>query len=287
MKNVLIIGGGSIGQAISTSLIPAIETKIFDRDPLKSTVSTVDDGLKWAELVFICVPSGAFREMVDVIVQSKTGAPIIVLTKGLDKDTGKFPYEILVEAGVSKWALLYGPMIAEHLVDKKNSFAILASSDQSFAGDVKSVFDNHLRIEYGADFHTIAILGVLKNIYAFGTGIIYGLDLGANIFGMYTVRVMQEMRNIVMQMKGDIKQVEYISGLGDFIATSTSDASKNRITGTNFMKGGELPTTSEGINSLKMFCEKLQVCPPILLALKAVVDKKDTAPLLRAIISYE
>ncbi|MFZ3019924.1 MAG: hypothetical protein WA051_00135 [Minisyncoccia bacterium] len=288
MKRVLVIGGGSIGQAIRTSVVEDVVVNIFDNDKAKATVSTIEEGLNSADIVFVCVPSQALSMVVSKLVEAKTLAPIVLLTKGLDEETGDFPYELFQKAGLENVAILYGPMIAHKLSEKKHSFGMLASSNQEIYQQLKEIFSNCLHIEYTSDIHSIAILGIIKNIYSLGAGMLQGLDVGENVMGMYTVRVLQEMKSILTQLKGNVMQAEHVSGLGDFIATSTSEYSKNRATGDNLVNGGAIPSTSEGMASLQLFCKKMSVCPPLLDTLNAIAQKTKTPEaLLETLISYE
>lgn len=288
MKNILVIGGGSIGQAIGDSVAPNTIVNIFDNDPTRSTVKTIEEGISTAELIFVCVPSQVLKSVINTIAESKTEAGVVLLTKGLDEETGDFPYELLQKAGIKRWAILYGPMIAQELLAKKHSFGILASLDNTLFEEVKGVFSDFLHIEYSSDIRTTAILGISKNIYSFGAGILQGMNVGQNVLGMYGVRVLQEMKSIVGEFGGDKGQAEYVAGLGDFIATSTSESSKNRTTGDNLVNGSPLPKTSEGLVSLQSFCKKLSVCPPLMKTLSNIV-KNQEAPetLLKTLISYE
>jgi len=288
MKNVLVIGGGSIGQAISASFLPDVAIKVFDNNPAKSTVPSLEEGIVGANVIFVCVPSQGVKLVIDKIAQSGAQASVILLTKGLDEETGNFPYELLQLADVKKFGILYGPMIAQKILEKKHSFGLLASTDQTVAQELKELFLDFIHIEYTPDIHSVAILGILKNIYSLGAGMLQGLNVGENVLGMYTVRVLQEMKIIIAELKGDVAQAESVAGLGDFIATSTSEYSKNRETGNDLVKGELPPSTSEGLASLQLFCKKLATCPPLLNALNGIAQKTLTPDkLLDAVISYE
>lgn len=288
MKNVLVIGGGSIGQAIGASFGPDVAVKIFDNNPSKATVATIEEGISTANIIFICVPSQGAKLVIDKIAQSGAEASVILLTKGLDEETGQFPYELLQSAGIKKFGILYGPMIAQKILEKKHSFGLFASTDETIAQELKELFLDFIHIEYTQDIHTVAILGILKNIYSLGAGMLQGLNVGENVLGMYTVRVLQEMKIIIGGLGGDISKAENTAGLGDFIATSTSEYSKNRETGNDLISGQLPPSTSEGLASLQLFCKKLTTCPPLLNTLNGIAQKTITPDkLLDAVISYE
>ena len=179
-------------------------------------------------------------------------------------------------------------MIANGLLEKKHSFGMLASPDKTVFSEVQKIFADHVHIEYTPDVQTVSVLGIAKNIYALGAGILDGLKAGENARGMYAVRVLQEMKSIVNELKGDATQAEYISGLGDFIATSTSEYSKNRSAGNSLVNGNQTSATSEGLVSVQLFCEKLSFCPPLISALKSIA-KKEKSPevLLKTLVLYE
>jgi glycerol-3-phosphate dehydrogenase (NAD(P)+) len=237
---------------------------VYDTNHDKTTTSDLFGALVAADIIFLCVPSNIVPTVIPVIVESKTTAPLVIIAKGIDIASGKFPGELCDDAGLTRWALLYGPMIAEDVASRRHSFAMFASTDKTIFDIAAPLFLPHLHVYYTPDTHTIAFLGILKNVYSLGAGILEGLDAGDNVRGMYAVHVLHEMKEVVKRAGYSAGLVEGIAGLGDFIGTSTSFYSKNRKAGATLVRGRDPQVTSEGLLSVRRFCEKLDVCPPLL-----------------------
>ncbi|MBI3638460.1 NAD(P)-binding domain-containing protein [Candidatus Wolfebacteria bacterium] len=260
--NILIIGAGEIGKAIEFILKPKKEIKIsfWDKNPEKIPgQKPLSEAVPLADFIFICVPSFAYIEVINQIKSLiKKDAVVISLTKGLDL-SGKSVGEILGEELKEKeFGLLAGPMLAEEITQGKKAFAVFTSVDKKSFEKVLELFKNtSLSVLYSDDVLGTSICSVLKNVYAVLFGILDGLNLGNDVKGELTVKVLTEMTGIVSFLGGKEETALGLAGLGDFLATSTSKYSKNYQSGVEIAKNKKVETKGEGITSFEILKNRL------------------------------
>ncbi len=283
VSSVLILGSGEIGRALATLINSSgANVCIWDRTPVKcSGITTLTDAVQKADVIFLCVPSPAVPEVIRQILpdlKSETG--VVCLAKGITPGTG-----LTIDQELSRllpssqsWGLLYGPLIAEELMAGKGGQAVVATSDQNLAANLKSFFSkNKVGFEFYEDVHTIALLGVLKNIYAVLLGMASGLDWGANRAGWLISRCIIEMQQVVKILGGDPSLVLTSAGVGDLVATGLSSDSQNHRTGVDIALGHEYKP-SEGTRSLPSLLQLIRSRPqtdlPLLEAIENILVEK-------------
>jgi glycerol-3-phosphate dehydrogenase (NAD(P)+) len=277
---ITILGAGQIGQAVKASLKET--NKIFFWDKLPGRVSSqkpLAEIIPESELVFFCIPSSGVvnaLEAVRPLLHKK--ACVISLTKGMDSQSGKFVYEIFQEQlAESQYALLSGPMLAEELAGGLGSAGVVAANDKNILEKLNLAFKpNFIRLEYSADLHSVALAGVLKNIYTVILGVSDGLNYGNNIKGFLVSKILAEAE-IVSQILGiDNKIMSGTAGLADFIATAFSRYSLNLEAGIKIAQKAQAPQ-SEGIVALPSLIKMLPSLGnlPILKALEAIVISRE------------
>ncbi|MGC8775700.1 MAG: NAD(P)-binding domain-containing protein [Minisyncoccia bacterium] len=251
MQNILIIGWGEIGQALGKILKSKYQIKHWDKNPKKSTSNTnLKDLVLWADIIFLSVPAFALKEILEKIKSNLKNKTIICLSKGIDLKTKEFPHQIL-EKYSANFGLLYGPMIAEELNKNLYGFAILASKSKKVL-NLKNIFNQtKIKVEISKDLTGVCLAGVLKNIYALGLGMIDALNLGKNFKGYYLTCALKEISNIVKAFGAKKETVFLVCGIGDLIATGSSQNSANYMAGFQIVKNKKITKPSEGLKSLK------------------------------------
>lgn len=283
--NVLIIGAGEIGKAIGDIIKKndKSDVKFWDSDPSKVPGGAELEVLaSEADVVFLAVPSKAIRQVLEKIGDKiKQDVPVVALAKGIEFSTGKTIDEVMREfLHKTQIALLYGPMIAEELVAGLSSGAVLACKSAVNAKKIAFLFDgNSLRLYYSTDVRGVALVGVLKNIYAIGLGIIHGLNLGSNFRGWYVSQACGEIAKIVKKKRGKVATAYGQAGVGDLVATGFSSESRNHQVGLDLVKDSPEGLKSEGTNSIAHVCEDLRDRKQytILFALYEIIIEKKAA----------
>ncbi len=287
MTRVVFIGAGKIGKALAHVIGPRAEIEMWDKDPnqVPGEMKTLEEIAPSADVIFLCVPSWTVREVSERLAPlTKKNAIIIALSKGLEEGTLKTMDAVMRETFSAEQhiAFLGGPLLSDELLADMHGVGVLASGGDKTAFDaVRPLFNGtNLRLEYASDIRTVALMSVLKNIYALGLGIAEGLDWGWNGKGWLAGRALEEMTGIIRTLDGDAQIVAGSAGAGDFLATSMSPTSRNRTTGQEIARTGTGKTPSEGSHSLPRvlaLLDKNAARFPLLLALDRIVTKQESA----------
>lgn len=263
MMFITIIGAGEIGQAINKLISPkGFTIEVWDRNSSKTpNQKPLESIIPSSDIIFLCIPSWAIREVAATITgYLKKDSIIVSVSKGIEERDGKTLDELLEElfSQSARYALLGGPMLAEELkADMIGVGAIGAKNPQVF-DELKNVFaDTNLYLECTDDIRGVALCGLLKNIYAISLGIAEGLGYGNNAKGWLTNLAIKEMTEIVTSLGGKEETVFSTAGIGDFIATGFSQYSSNRQVGFDLGQHGSTDKKSEGLVALPVFIKRI------------------------------
>lgn len=255
MQQILFIGGGEIGAALAHVIGDRANIDIWDKDPKRASgTKPLEERVPDASVVFLCVPSWVCR---DVLVRAapllRPDAVVVSLAKGIEADTLKTMDAVLEETLPSgqRCGILGGPLLAEELLADLPGIAVFASKDPSATAEIAPLFDgSRVRLEHCDDPRGVALVAVLKNVYAVGLGIADGLGWGWNGKGWLAAQAMREMKDIVGMLKDDATMVDGPAGAGDFLATAMSPDSRNREAGREIARSGSCASPGEGCRSI-------------------------------------
>lgn len=292
-QNVLIIGAGEIGTAISKLLAGIDDTEIALYDVDEELCSSDEDLLtllRRADFVFICVPSGAIGDCLPGLKKHlKPKTIIISLTKGICPKSKKFTGELLIENfGEERVAVLGGPMLSEEIIQGFPTRAAIGSTKETFEKVAGLFNDTKLTLEHSEDILGISIAGVLKNVYAIGLSIADALNLGADAKGVLNKLAISEMGRLVELLGGRLETALGLAGVGDLVATANSPYSKNRELGRRIAKGEFDSMRSEGSDSLPLLIQRLsnKDIPEFLRTIESIVsDKTDAKSAIEKLLS--
>lgn len=283
-EHILILGAGAIGLAIEKILGgKKYQIELWDKDTSKVPgQKLLADAAGSADVIFLCIPSSVVREALSLIKPNLTEKKIIVsLSKGIEAATGKTMDEVLSEilpAG-QPFALLSGPMLAQEFMHGKHGSAVVASADAAARKMLADLFaDTILRTEPSDDVRGVALVGVLKNIYAIALGIADGLGWGENEKGRLVASATSEMAEIACLLGGTAGAALSCAGLGDLVATGFSVSSFNHRCGDSIAKTGTI-LSCEGVSSMPSLAGKVaDIKPfPIFAALKSIIVERADA----------
>ncbi len=293
---VAIIGVGSIGKALAFSLTKRedVTLRLWDKDPLRvPRQASLENTVSGADAVFLCVPSwiAAFA-LRDIAPFLSPDTVVVTLTKGVEPEQARFVPEVLdatLPAG-QPWVLLGGPMLAAEIVEGQPSVGVAASPRRDAAQKIAALFaGTGISIEASEDVIGVALLGVLKNVFAIGLGIAEALEWEGNACGWYVSQALRECAAVVGRAGGSVDTVLGSAGAGDLVATGFSRHSRNRTYGRALVKGGICPTDSEGCASLPHLLKRLGPSAEAHLLLKSlaaiIIEKKDARAVFGALLT--
>jgi glycerol-3-phosphate dehydrogenase (NAD(P)+) len=309
---VVVIGGGSFGTAIANMLAEnGHASTLWLRDPSRaaeirhSRENTVylpglklDDRLQIssdltaalhaATVVFVSVPSKAFRAMVQQIRPLLQPDAIVVSTaKGIE--TGEDHHGFWLMSDVLKQelpehriAVLSGPNLAGEIAERQLTGTVVASVDPAACQCVQDLLRSpYFRVYSNSDVYGVELGGVLKNSYAIACGMAAAMGLGYNTISMLMTRSLTEMGRLAARLGADPLTFIGLAGVGDLIVTCTSPKSRNYRIGFALGQGKSLQQAidavgqvAEGINTVhlvKVKADELGVYMPLVSALNDII----------------
>lgn len=238
-------------------------------------------------VVFAC-PSKALRATVERLrgIVPPSVKIAISLCKGLETGTLLRPGQVLSETlpQLAHGAISGPTNAAEVAAGLPAAVAFASDADPALVGQIQREFSNErLRIYRTRDIAGVELCGALKNIYAIAAGICDGMRFGANARASLLTRSLAEMARIIEAEGGKLETVLGLSGVGDLVATATSDWSRNRAFGIEIGRAGTAAALEkmarqksvvEGFSAARNFYESVHragVYAPILDGVYAVV----------------
>ena len=268
ISKACVVGSGSWGTAFTGLLAPNVnevvlwcrsaqvaeEINLRRRNPKRLTdyelcenVSATADAalaLGGSGVVVLAVPSAHLRGVCRGIASFvPDDAIIVVLTKGMEPGTHKLMHEIAADelGDVSRIAVVSGPNHAEEISRGQVSAAVVASSDASVAEQVQDlVFSYSFRCYVSSDVVGVEVCGAVKNVVAIACGLAAGLGAGDNTLAALMTRGIAEVARISSAFGGDPLTPMGLAGMGDLVATCTSEHSRNRTFGEALARGETL-----------------------------------------------
>ena len=290
IKKICVMGGGSFGTAIANiaaqhdrevklwmrsekQVAEISETRInsryLPRYELLPNLIPTDDleyACKDAQIVFVAVPSKAFRVVMESAIQYiPNNAPLISLTKGIEHGTFKLMSQVLKEiAPKNEVAVLSGPNLAKEIAEGQLTATVVATYNPTIRKIVQKLLSTpKFRVYGNPDTFGVELAGALKNIYAIASGMAAALGMGENSRAMIVTRSLAEMSQFGQHMGANPMTFIGLAGVGDLIVTCTSPQSRNFRVGYEIGLGHNLKQaikmtgeTAEGVNTLRVVKEK-------------------------------
>ncbi len=207
-------------------------------------LSNLSAAVAGADAIVIATPSTAVRSICeDMKPYVPIDVPIVVLSKGVERETEMLLTETVTHVlrNADRVAILSGPNHAEEVALQMPSAAVVASYDEETARFFQELFHvDTFRVYTSSDVTGVAICGAAKNIMAITVGIASGHGFGDNTAALIMTRGLAEMSRLVAALGGDPLTCMGLAGMGDLIATCTSEHSRNRSFGVEFAHGVSL-----------------------------------------------
>jgi glycerol-3-phosphate dehydrogenase (NAD(P)+) len=208
-----------------------------------------------ADVVVMAVPSHGFREVMhDAAPLVRPWVPIVSLTKGLERDSGKRMTEVVAdELPGHPAAVLTGPNLAKEIMDGQPAASVVAIDDDVIARELQRIFSNpRLLIYTNPDVVGCEVGGVVKNVIAIAAGMAAGMGFGDNTRATIITRGLAEMARLGAVLGGQPLTFAGLAGMGDLIATCSSQQSRNTQVGQALGRGEKI---DDVLAAMKMVAE--------------------------------
>jgi glycerol-3-phosphate dehydrogenase (NAD(P)+) len=199
-----------------------------------------------ADVLVIAVPSHGFREVLTAAASAVGAAvPVLSLSKGVEQQTNLRMTEVVAEVlgghRPDRIGVLTGPNLAREVAEGQPTASVVAIGDPETATELQQLFMTRtFRIYTNPDVVGCEIAGALKNVIAIAAGIAAGLGYGDNTKAALITRGLAELARLGIALGGDPLTFSGLAGMGDLVATCTSDKSRNRRVGVELGQGRSL-----------------------------------------------
>lgn len=214
------------------------------------------------DTILICVPSAYLHSLLnDTTAADWKDKIVISAVKGIMPKAKMLLNEYMVsekQLDEENYISVTGPCHAEEVALERLSYLTFSCTDIKKATAIAELFDNeYINTTINTDIWGTQYAAVLKNIYAIGAGVGFGLGYGDNFLSVFATNCYQELYQFLQNLAPH-KCKKYISSayLGDLLVTCYSLHSRNRRFGSLLGKGysidaaiTEMGMMAEGYNA--------------------------------------
>jgi glycerol-3-phosphate dehydrogenase (NAD(P)+) len=305
-----VVGFGAFGAAVADLLAHNNLVMLYSRDEDKVrqfNETHMFKGFKLSErilatsdlkrltlscnIIFPVIPSHSFRQTIRAMSPYLDPSKILIHgTKGLDvedmdEEIGEIemiqkinihPMSEVIqqETNILRIGCLSGPNLATEILEGQPTATVIASDYEEVIHIGQKYLSSPRFFVFGSDdLKGAELAGVLKNIFALASGVLYGKGYGKNIQAMLLTRGLREMIALGKALGSNSMAFLGTAGIGDLIATATSSLSRNFSFGERLGRGeekekilNELDEVVEGLRTLKfayILSKKYNVHVPI------------------------
>lgn len=285
-----VVGAGSWGTAFARHLVRAgLKTTLLTRRPeqaeeiasrhrnpdyLQSTAlppslqAQTLEGFSFAEvdLVVLALPSKAYAAGVEALAEElPEQVRILSLTKGIEPGSLRRLSQVAADSlGYlsPQIAVLSGPNHAEEVAGDQPTATVIAAEDDAYAQDLQDVLSTDtFRAYVNRDLVGVEIASAVKNVIAIATGLSDGIGFGDNARAALMTRGLAEMARLGAAFGARPLTFAGLAGMGDMVATCTSQHSRNRLAGELMARGH---SASQVEVEMGMVAEGLTAAPAVL-----------------------
>ncbi|MCC6815641.1 MAG: NAD(P)-dependent glycerol-3-phosphate dehydrogenase [Saprospiraceae bacterium] len=272
-----VVGAGSFGTTIASLLAHKTNVLIFSRRQevidninyhnthlnLKlsekiSATGDLEEITKRCQLLFPVLPSSSFRTTMKSMAPFLTPGHILIHgTKGLDisgiqiedlmkvnlssKHIHTMSTVIKQETSVLRIGCLAGPNLYKEILEGQPTACVIASEYDEVIRIGSEYLSSRFFFVFGSyDLVGAEMAGALKNIIAVASGMLEGKGLGKNIQAMLITRGLRELIELGRSVGATHRSFLGTAGIGDLIATATSNKSRNYTFGYRYAKGEKM-----------------------------------------------
>lgn len=315
IKKIAVLGGGSFGTVLANiAASNGNNVSLWVRDSeqalrinsegantiyhpelkLSSNIAASENlevVIKDSDIILIATPSIIFENIVQRIVPMiKGGAHIISCTKGIKLDPFRSMSDIIsmnVDLNINSVGVLSGPNLAREIAENKVAGTVIASTSNVLITCVKDALSSDsFKVYSSNDIQGVELAGALKNIYAIICGMADAMGVGENAVGLILTRSMAEMSRFAVAKGANPITFLGLAGMGDLVATCTSNLSRNFQLGTHLGGGlsikeakDRVGQVAEGVRTLEVIKEEssnLNIKMPLVDSLHDIIYKSSS-----------
>lgn len=315
MERITVIGAGSWGTTVASLSAAATDTLLWARrpeladsinrsranpdylpdlqlPPLLTATSDLAEAVEDSEAVIMAVPSHGFRGVfARLSAMLSPTIPIVSLTKGIEQGSLATMTEVIAAVAPDHApeliGVMSGPNLASEVAAGQPTATVIAMTDPGAALELQQLFMGPtFRVYTNEDVVGCELAGALKNVMALAAGMSDGLGFGDNTRATLITRALAELTRLGVSLGGRPETFSGLAGMGDLIATCSSDKSRNHRVGLQLARGralddivAQMNMVAEGIKTTKGvlgLAERMDVDMPIATHVGMVLDGEIT-----------
>jgi len=195
-----------------------------------SACADFEESVAFAEKIILAVPTQSLRSVLKQLAGLQTaGKEFLSLAKGIEIETGKFPYQIAEEVlpGIS-YSALSGPSHAEEVAVELPTAVVVASRSLAAALEWQKTLNSpRFRVYTGDDLPGIELGGAVKNVITISAGIAQSKNFGDNAKAALATRGLAEIIRLVPVFGASTLTLAGLAGIGDLMVSCYSRHSRN------------------------------------------------------------
>lgn len=307
--NVAVIGAGALGTAISQTISENINqvllyvrkqdlcddinntgynTHYYPNQKLNKNIQATTDfnKLKISDIIFLAIPSSAFRDTLKNLKEiAKKNVIIVTTAKGIEYPSLNTMGDLISQYFDETYVVLSGPNFASEIMLNQPTITNIASRNMENSKKVKEVLSTkQFKVKIIDDVKGIELCGILKNVNAIANGICEGMKINENARYSILTKGFEDTIKIIESVGGNADTVHEYCGFGDLILTSTSSKSRNHTLGIlygqrliiNEAESGIVFEGKNSINAVKDICDNNNINSHIVDFVYNVIIKKMT-----------
>lgn len=246
----------------------------------------LDRALDGVAGVFVAVPVAALPALAERLPPLPG---LVSCAKGLVGDELRTPSTVLRAARRdTPVAVLSGPNLAGEIAEGMPAAATVAAADPAWAGTVQGWLQGpRFRVYRDVDPLGMEVAGAYKNVIALAAGMSDALGFGVNARAALITRGLAEMARLVTHLGGRARSAYGLAGVGDLVATCSSERSRNRTAGWRLARGDDVASlradglTVEGlptVSAVHRHAGSFDLELPLAAAVHAVTFEGRSAP---------
>jgi len=204
------------------------------------------EALDGADLTILGMPAQTMRANLSAIKRSLWKETLLLsLAKGIEIETTRRMSEVITDGLSSGFAgriaVLSGPNFAKEVNKDLPTATVIASVDIEVARTIQRVISSpNFRAYVSDDIVGVELGGALKNVVALSVGMSDGLGYGDNTRAAVITRGLAEITRLGVAAGANPLTFAGLAGMGDLVATCTSQLSRNRFVGQELARGRQL-----------------------------------------------
>lgn len=249
----------------------------------------LSEAVKDVDYLVVSIPTIAIREVLSNVNKYLTKPVVIINTaKGFDPlkkiRLSELTREVIDKDKLKGFVSLIGPSHAEEVIVKDLTCVCAVSLDSELSMQVAEIFSNEYFRVYANNDEIGSEIGVaMKNAIAIASGILEGLNYGANARAALCSRGLAEIVRFGTYFGGRPETFLGLTGVGDLAVTCYSFHSRNFTAGYKIGKADDVTEflktntkTVEGLKTIEVIyniAKKINLTLPVIEALYDVIYK--------------